>query len=274
LLSSKFIRTHSESDGHLSYLVRHVAATLGGRLKPAKVSQPASPASSNYDTRELASLLCDYRCKLPLVPVRNSDMRELTLLVPLQSLRRASCSQQSLVSLASYASYSRLDLASSGASIDSDSENDEIPLVFAAAYGFRNIQGVVSRLRRSATSAGSPTPPFAFVEVMACPSGCVNGGGLPRSDAISHNADGTGVAASYSTTAGRIRDVSSLVHDKAGRGEDISPPSDPRTTVARLLRAVPLLRELAEGDSKDGLAWLLRTRFHALPRTEGLGVRW
>jgi Iron only hydrogenase large subunit, C-terminal domain len=206
--------------------------------------------------------------------MRNSDMRELTLLVPLQSLRRASCLQQSLVSLASN---SRLDLAASGASIDSDSENDEIPLVFAAAYGFRNIQGVVSRLRRSAISAGSRTPPFAFVEVMACPSGCVNGGGLPRSNAISHYADekGTkGVATSYSTTADRIRDVSSFVHDKAGRGEDISPPSDPRTTVARLLRAVPLLRELAEGDSKAGLAWLLRTRFHALPRTEGLGVRW
>ena len=110
---------------------------------------------------------------------------------------------------------------------------------------------------------------------LASPSavpGCVNGGGLPRSKAISHNAKG--VATSYSTTADRIRDVSSLVHDKAGRGEDDGPPSDPQTAVARLLRAVPLLRELAEGGSKDGLVWLLRTRFHALPRTDGLGVRW
>ena len=271
MLSSKFIRTHSESDGHLSYLVRYVAAAFGGRLKPAKASQPTSSASLNDENRELERLLCDSRCPLPLVPVRNSDMRELTLLVSLQSLRRASCLQQSLVSLASN---SCLVLAASGGSIDSDSEKDEIPLVFAAAYGFRNIQGVVSRLRRSAASAGSPTPPFAFVEVMACPSGCVNGGGLPRSDAISHNADGKGVATSHSTTADRIHAVSSLVHDKAGRGKDDGPPSDPRTTVARLLRAVPLLRELAEGDSKDGLAWLLRTRFHALPRTEGLGVRW
>ena len=234
-----------------------------------------SSASLNDENRELERLLCDSRCPLPLVPVRNSDMRELTLLVPLQSLRRASsCSQQSLVSLASNP---RLDLAASDAFIDSDSENDEIPLLFAATYGFRNIQGVVSRLRRSATSTGSPTPPFAFVEVMACPSGCVNGGGLPRSDAFSHDAGGKGtkgIVTSYSTTADRIRDVSSLVHDKAGRGEDDGPPSDPRTTVARLLRAVPLLRELAEGGSKEGLSWLLRTRFHALPRTEGLGVRW
>ena len=42
----------------------------------------------------------------------------------------------------------------------------------ARAYGFRNIQNILRRVR-----AG--TSPYAFVEVMACPGGCGTGGGLP-----------------------------------------------------------------------------------------------
>ena len=255
----------------MSYLVRHVAAAVGGRLKPPNAAQPTSDESP-----ELASLLRDSHRPLPLVPVRNYDMRELTLLVPLRSLRHASsCSQQSLVSLATLSSR---DISASDGTV-SDDDNVDIPLVFAAAYGFRNIQGVVSRLRRAAASSrpGSQFPPFAFVEVMACPSGCVNGGGLPRGDTsvnVAGVSDTKSVSTSLSSISDRIRAVSSLVHDKAGSGVDDGPPSHPPTTVARLLSAVPLLRRLAEGDSKEGLSWLLRTRFHALPRTEGLGVRW
>jgi iron only hydrogenase large subunit-like protein len=43
-------------------------------------------------------------------------------------------------------------------------------LKFALAYGFRNIQNLVQKLKRNKC-------PYHFVEVMACPSGCVNGGG-------------------------------------------------------------------------------------------------
>lgn len=43
-------------------------------------------------------------------------------------------------------------------------------LCFAKAYGFRNISTVVTKVKRSKC-------PYDFVEVMACPSGCVNGGG-------------------------------------------------------------------------------------------------
>ncbi|XP_072299500.1 cytosolic Fe-S cluster assembly factor narfl [Eucyclogobius newberryi] len=50
-------------------------------------------------------------------------------------------------------------------------------LSFAAAYGFRNIQNLVQKLKRGKS-------PYHFVEVMACPSGCINGGGQvkPSSD--------------------------------------------------------------------------------------------
>lgn len=43
-------------------------------------------------------------------------------------------------------------------------------LRFAAAYGFRNIQTLVRRIKRSASE-------YDYVEVMACPSACLNGGG-------------------------------------------------------------------------------------------------
>ena len=43
-------------------------------------------------------------------------------------------------------------------------------LRFAAAYGFRNIQTLMRKIKRRACE-------YHFVEVMACPSGCLNGGG-------------------------------------------------------------------------------------------------
>ena len=46
-------------------------------------------------------------------------------------------------------------------------------LRFALAYGFRNIQTLARKLKRGTT-------PYHYVEVMACPSGCLNGGGQPK----------------------------------------------------------------------------------------------
>ena len=43
-------------------------------------------------------------------------------------------------------------------------------LRFAYAYGFKSIQGVVRRVKRG-------QPGYDYVEVMACPSGCLNGAG-------------------------------------------------------------------------------------------------
>ncbi len=46
-------------------------------------------------------------------------------------------------------------------------------LRFAAAYGFRNIQTLVRKIKRRACE-------YDFVEIMACPSACLNGGGQLR----------------------------------------------------------------------------------------------
>ncbi|XP_036594061.1 cytosolic iron-sulfur assembly component 3 isoform X4 [Trichosurus vulpecula] len=50
-------------------------------------------------------------------------------------------------------------------------------LHFALAYGFRNIQNLVQKLKRGKS-------PYHYVEVMACPSGCLNGGGQIKAEAI------------------------------------------------------------------------------------------
>jgi NADH-quinone oxidoreductase subunit G len=48
---------------------------------------------------------------------------------------------------------------------------------FAVAHGLGNVETVLTRVRE-ARSAGTE-PPYHFIEVMACPGGCVGGGGQP-----------------------------------------------------------------------------------------------
>jgi iron only hydrogenase large subunit-like protein len=48
-------------------------------------------------------------------------------------------------------------------------------LCFATAYGFRNIQNLVRKVKTA--TIRKIIPAVHFVEVMACPSGCINGGG-------------------------------------------------------------------------------------------------
>jgi iron only hydrogenase large subunit-like protein len=51
------------------------------------------------------------------------------------------------------------------------------PLTFGVVYGFQHIQNLVRSLKRKTSS----TPDYAFIEVMACPEGSLNGGGQIRS---------------------------------------------------------------------------------------------
>lgn len=52
----------------------------------------------------------------------------------------------------------------------------QVLLRFAIANGFRNIQNLVQKLKRGKSA-------YHYVEVMACPSGCLNGGAQIRPDA-------------------------------------------------------------------------------------------
>ena len=46
----------------------------------------------------------------------------------------------------------------------------QVVLRFAAAYGFRNIQNIIRNIKRGKCE-------YDYIEVMACPGGCLNGGG-------------------------------------------------------------------------------------------------
>jgi len=48
--------------------------------------------------------------------------------------------------------------------------NGKTVLRFAAAYGFRNIQNIIRNIKRGKCE-------YEYVEIMACPGGCLNGGG-------------------------------------------------------------------------------------------------
>ena len=288
-----------ESDGHLSFLFRHVARTLGGDTdggRGVRLAAPAAPSrrraahdaptaqASLHAPLSLAALLADPAAPLPLVAGRNADLREITLIVPrraLWALARAPAGA-----------------GGAGAARAGTSADDDLTLVFAAAYGFRNIQGVVARLRRAGSGAAlaaqrgesisiTASAPFAYVEVMACPSGCANGGGLARGNAEAARAEkdrdrgqggrgggesGGGGPPQTAVDAQRAR--VRLVAELAGGARRWAAPA-PATTVARLLQACPLLARARSAQGGAGWRWLLRTRFHALPPMEdGLMARW
>lgn len=54
---------------------------------------------------------------------------------------------------------------------------DGKPLKVAVAHGMRNVESVLQRVR-DAKKSGDP-PPYQMIEVMACPGGCIGGGGQP-----------------------------------------------------------------------------------------------
>jgi len=62
-------------------------------------------------------------------------------------------------------------------------ENEsEVLLSFAYAYGFRNIQNLVRKVKTVNNPKIKKPLPFHYVEVQACPSGCINGGGQLKPD--------------------------------------------------------------------------------------------
>jgi iron only hydrogenase large subunit-like protein len=57
-----------------------------------------------------------------------------------------------------------------------DPQSHRVLLRFVSAYGFRNIQNIIRRLTKPGADPGKECGDF--VEIMACPGGCLNGSGL------------------------------------------------------------------------------------------------
>ena len=129
-------------------------------------------------------------------------------------------------------------------------------LRFALAYGFRNIQTVLNRIKRGSKASGASLNLWDYVEVMACPSGCVNGGGQNRPSAAE-------TGGTIGTAAALASRVSALMHDR-----DVSRPWD-SPAVAAIEGALSALRL-----TPSQLALLTRTQYHHVPKLETTLIRW
>lgn len=118
----------------------------------------------------------------------------------------------------------------------------QVLLHFATAYGFRNIQNLVQKLKRGRC-------PYHYVEVMACPSGCLNGGGQLKA-----------LDMSSKDLLQQVESLYSMVR--------METPED-----------VPGVQELyqqwLQGESSERASRLLHTQYHAIEKpSSGLSIRW
>lgn len=118
----------------------------------------------------------------------------------------------------------------------------QVVLRFAVAYGFRNIQNLVQKLKRGRC-------PYHYVEVMACPSGCLNGGGQLKA-----------LGTDSRELLQQVERLYSMVRSEA--------PED-----------APGVQELyqrwLQGEDSERAGRLLHTTYHAVEKTNsGLSIRW
>ncbi|XP_020136972.1 cytosolic iron-sulfur assembly component 3 [Microcebus murinus] len=121
-------------------------------------------------------------------------------------------------------------------------QEGRVLLRFAAAYGLRNIQSLVQKLKRGRC-------PYHYVEVMACPAGCLNGGGQLKAP----DTPGRELLQQVERLYGAVRTEA---------------PED-----------APGVRELygrwLQGEASERAGRLLHTRYHAVEKTSsGLSIRW
>ncbi|TMW66409.1 hypothetical protein Poli38472_004174 [Pythium oligandrum] len=119
-------------------------------------------------------------------------------------------------------------------------------LKFAIAYGFRNIQSIMTKIRRNKC-------PYHYVEIMACPSGCLNGGGQikPKSTLV----------------------ASELLANVTSRFQELQvrqPTDNPacRYVYEKYLENQPF---------SESARRALHTQYHAVPKMEQanpLGIKW
>eukprot|EP00743_Colponemidia_sp_Colp-15_P003039 GILK01003285.1.p1 GENE.GILK01003285.1~~GILK01003285.1.p1 ORF type:complete len:505 (-),score=90.58 GILK01003285.1:106-1503(-) len=117
-------------------------------------------------------------------------------------------------------------------------ENGQVLLKFAAAYGFRNIQNIVQKIKRKKAD-------FHYVEIMACPGGCLSGGGQIK-------------PAEGKKARELLEDLEILLHHSNER--TVRDPRD-NETVQRLYR--DWLGGMGSEISKE----MLRTQYRAVEKT-------
>ncbi|RQM23168.1 hypothetical protein B5M09_010681 [Aphanomyces astaci] len=119
-------------------------------------------------------------------------------------------------------------------------------LRFALAYGFRNIQTVLMKVKRHKC-------PYHFVEIMACPGGCLNGGGQIKPETPAGN-------------KALVEKVNHVFRDAEFRDVAANP------AVAHVYNTY-LDGQVFSAKAQS----LLHTRYHAVPKMEQanpFGIKW
>jgi len=122
-------------------------------------------------------------------------------------------------------------------------DGEKVLFKFAIAYGFRNIQNIVQKIKRNKST-------YHFVEVMACPSGCLNGGGQirPMED---------------QTPKELLQKVEEIYMSPKIRSPEDSP------------QVQKLYDEWLGGVSSDKARQLLHTQYHEVEKmTNALAIKW
>lgn len=121
-------------------------------------------------------------------------------------------------------------------------KDGKILLKFAIANGFRNIQNLVQKLKRGKSN-------YHYVEVMACPSGCLNGGAQIRPQNNQSQKELT-------------RDL-----DEMYRSLTMSQPDNESVRT--------IYEEFFNGSNTDKSQKLLHTSYHALEKAStSLNIKW
>jgi len=103
-----------------------------------------------------------------------------------------------------------------------DPKSKKVLLRFLAAYGFRNIQNAIKRI----TKPSSGDEAVHFVEIMACPGGCLNGGGqIPEPKRKGPEPAGAADAGSTQPRRReRLSELEATFH--SGEGIVVTPPAE------------------------------------------------
>lgn len=137
---------------------------------------------------------------------------------------------------------------------------------FARAYGFRNIQSILLKLKRGLLD-------YDLIEIMACPSGCNNGGGqlktlssiLPITNYATTNTPSRTETPQESKD--RIQSVEKVFHQSI----EFADPAN-SLLVQYLYDSRRLVQPLSEASKRT-----LHTRYHAVPKLETiapLAAKW
>lgn len=125
-----------------------------------------------------------------------------------------------------------------------DRDSGEALMKVAIVNGFRNIQTVVQRLKRKALK-------YDYIEVMACPSGCINGGAQCRPNKGEDQAE---MVTKTKRLYGGVKPVTL----------GINPDDEKNRKLYETLKMV---------DEKT-IEQTLHTQFHPVPKMQNLAVNW